>query len=280
MLRLSEINLHVPPYSPSDTAALDDLPHAINLGVKIYYEVEGSGPPLMLAHGLGYSGEDWRDFGYVDLLKRTFQLILVDHRGHGKSDKPHDPNAYGPEVRVLDHVAVLDDLGLSKAHFWGYSLGGALGYKIGASAPDRFRSLIIGGEDPYPPSNDEPDPEDPVLELLKQGGEAWVRHREAGMALTPAMEARYRDNDFQALEALRLTPYRWRHEIVALLPEFPIPCLLYGGEAEEVYPAMKQAALEMPDATFVSFPAHSHVDIWVRGEEVVPHVMRFLSRFE
>jgi len=84
------------------------MPDATNLGVKIHYEVEGSGPPLVLAHGLGYSGEDWRDFRYVDLMRQDFQLILVDHRGHGKSDKPHGPAAYSPEMRVNDHVAVLD----------------------------------------------------------------------------------------------------------------------------------------------------------------------------
>jgi pimeloyl-ACP methyl ester carboxylesterase len=239
------------------------MPHAINRDVKIYYEVEGSGPPLMLAHGLGYSGEDWRDFGYAELLKPWFQLILVDHRGHGKSDKPHDAEAYRPELRVMDHVVVLDDLGISTAHFWGYSLGGALGYAIGATAPDRFRSLIIGGEDPYPPPDapgGDPPVGDAVLELLQQGGQAWVKHREAEMVLTPAMRARYRLNDFVALQALRRSPRRWRHEIVALLPDFPIPCLLYGGEAEEVYPAMKTAVLAMPDATFVSLPG-SHVDI-------------------
>jgi pimeloyl-ACP methyl ester carboxylesterase len=60
--------------------------------------------------------------------------------------------AYSPEMRVHDHVAVLDELGIRQAHFWGYSMGGAVAFMIGKWASDRFRSLVIGGEDPYPPS--------------------------------------------------------------------------------------------------------------------------------
>jgi pimeloyl-ACP methyl ester carboxylesterase len=270
---------------------IDAMPYASNLGVKIHYEVEGSGPPLVLAHGLGYSGEDWRDFGYVDLMRHDFQLILVDHRGHGRSDKPHDPTAYSPELRVHDHVAVLDELGIRQAHFWGYSMGGAVAFMIGKWAPDRFRSLVIGGEDPYPPSKVPaghsipqhkrvqglPDAPNPILELMKQGGDAWVRHREANMDLTPEMKARYRENDFEALLALRQTPYRWGEQIVPILPHFPIPSLLYGGEAEDVFLTMKEAASAMPAATFVSLPEYSHVDIWVKSGEIVPHVRRSLE---
>jgi pimeloyl-ACP methyl ester carboxylesterase len=237
----------------------------------------------MLAHGLGYSGQDWRDSGYVDLLRHAYQLILVDHRGHGRSGKPHDPDAYGPESRVMDHVAVLDHAGISKAHFWGYSLGGAVGYQIGMLAPDRFHSLIIGGEDPYPPSDgpsDTPSAGDPVLELFAQGGEAWMAHREASMPLTPAMKARYRENDFQALRSVRLAPKRWRREILAHLPSFQLPCLLYVGEAEDSYPAMRKAATEIRDATLVTLPEQDHVDIWRRTADVVPHVLRFLDRFD
>jgi hypothetical protein len=139
---------------------------------------------------------------------------------------------------------------------------------IGKWAPDRFRSLVIGGEDPYPPSQAPadhsipqhkrvqglPDAPNPILELMKEGGDAWVRHREANMDLTPAMKARYRENDFEALLALWQTPYRWGAQIVPILPHFPISSLLYGGEAEDVFFTMKKAASAMPAATFVSLP--------------------------
>ena len=117
---------------------------AENNGVRIHYEVEGQGPPLVLVHWASGSTQDRRMFGYVDALKDKYQLILIDMRGHGKSDKPHDPAAYDAETQVLDIVAVLDDLGIDKANYFGYSLGGRLGWAIAKYAPERLQSLIIG----------------------------------------------------------------------------------------------------------------------------------------
>lgn len=63
----------------------------LNEGVRIHYEVEGSGPTLILQHGFTQKLQGWQLAGYLDALKRTYRLILVDARGHGESDKPHDP---------------------------------------------------------------------------------------------------------------------------------------------------------------------------------------------
>ena len=64
------------------------MPYADNQGVRIYYEVEGQGPPLVLGHGGSYTLEMWREWGYTDGLRDEHQLILLDFRGHGRSDKP------------------------------------------------------------------------------------------------------------------------------------------------------------------------------------------------
>ena len=70
------------------------MPCANNEGVRIYYEVEGQGPPLVLMHGITDSLEVFRLVGYVEALKSDYRLILIDARGHGASDKPHDSDAY------------------------------------------------------------------------------------------------------------------------------------------------------------------------------------------
>jgi pimeloyl-ACP methyl ester carboxylesterase len=95
------------------------MPYANHKGVRIHYEVDGTGPPLVLEHGLGTSLELWRLTGFAEPLKSDYQLILVDPRGHGASDKPHDPEAYRMAFRVADVVAVLDDLQIGKAHYCG-----------------------------------------------------------------------------------------------------------------------------------------------------------------
>ena len=92
----------------------------------------------MLHHGGGGSHERWRELGYVDALLDEYKLILFDARGHGLSDKPTTPDAYRYERWVQDIVAILDELEISKAHFFGYSLGGQIGFRIPLYAPDRF----------------------------------------------------------------------------------------------------------------------------------------------
>ena len=104
------------------------MPHINNQGVRIHYQVEGEGPPLVLQHGGIDSIESWYELGYVDALKTAYQLILIDARGHGTSDKPHDVHAYGLQWVADDIRTVLDEQHLPKAHFWGYSMGGWIGF--------------------------------------------------------------------------------------------------------------------------------------------------------
>jgi len=70
------------------------MPYVDNNGIRIHYQVEGEGPPLVLQHGFTSSMRRWYLHGYVDAMKSAYQLVLVDARGHGQSDKPHDPAAY------------------------------------------------------------------------------------------------------------------------------------------------------------------------------------------
>ena len=122
------------------------MPYAENEGVKIYYKVTGRGPSLVLQHGLAGTHLDWIKFvDYVDALKKKYQLILLDSRGRGKSDKPYVPEMHSMKNLVGDITAILDDIGLEKAHFWGYSFGGRVGLAAGVYASERFTSLIIGG---------------------------------------------------------------------------------------------------------------------------------------
>jgi pimeloyl-ACP methyl ester carboxylesterase len=112
--------------------------------VRVHYEVEGEGPPLVIQHGFTDSIQTWYELGYVDALKLEYQLILVDARGHGASDKPHQPESYKSGCNAANVVSVLADLGISRAHFFGYSMGAWTAFAMAQYAATHVRALIIG----------------------------------------------------------------------------------------------------------------------------------------
>ena len=117
-----------------------------NNGVRIHYEVNddapADAPPLVLMHGMGGSTKNWHNAGYTATLSGEFRLILIDSRGFGQSDKLTDPTDYGRAQKVSDVTAVLDDLGIEKTFYWGYSMGASIGWALGMLAPERFHALV------------------------------------------------------------------------------------------------------------------------------------------
>src|SRR5262252_7442562 len=121
------------------------MPYVDNDGVRIHYEVEGKGPSLVLQHGFTHSLRRWYLHGYVDALRNDYELILIDARGHGESDKPHDPHAYTLAARVRDVVAVVDDLKRRAVMFWGglRAAGSDLGWPNMRRSASRPLSLVV-----------------------------------------------------------------------------------------------------------------------------------------
>ena len=100
----------------------------------------------MLLHGWASSYQDtWVDKGWIDLLTPIRQVIGVDQRGHGASDKPHDAEAYTPLVMAQDVVNLLDHLGIEKADVFGYSMGGGVAGALLGSHQERLRAVVMGG---------------------------------------------------------------------------------------------------------------------------------------
>jgi pimeloyl-ACP methyl ester carboxylesterase len=245
------------------------MPHATNQGVRIHYRVEGEGPALVMQHGITWNMEGWARHGYVDALKPHFRLVLVDARGHGESDKPHEASAYELSLHVGDIVAVLDALDLPTAHFWGYSMGGWIGFGLAKYAPERTRGLILGGAHPYgrslPARLDPSEPKD------------FLRGMFSGVVnfdtLPADKQAEFLDNDFLAISAARNA----RPSLQEVLPTMRMPCLLYSGDLDGTFADTQRCAKEIPHATFVSFPHLDHPETFYRSDIVLPRVMKFLQ---
>lgn len=250
------------------------MPYATNDDIRIYYETEGSGPPLLLHHGFTMSHQVWRRRGYIDALRGDYELILMDARGHGASDKPHDPVAYALDKRVADVVAVLDDAGIERPIFWGDSMGGHVGYAIAQYAPDRFTALVIGGSHPYPRDREA---SRQWAESLRQDGIAnfvAVLERHFGM-FSPEMRALILANDADALAACELAAGA-APSFADALENAPIPMLVYVGERDDACEKAGEAAAN-PRVTFIKLSGLDHVQCGERSDIVLPHVRAFLA---
>jgi len=114
-------------------------------GVKIFFTVQGSGTPVVLIHGLHSSGSmNWTMPGITAALAQNHRVIVMDCRGHGKSDKPETDAAYGVAM-AEDVVALLTHLDIRKAHIVGYSMGGMITLKTAVLHPERVQGLLLCG---------------------------------------------------------------------------------------------------------------------------------------
>ena len=117
------------------------MPKIDRNGVKIYYELHGDGPPLLLTHGYSSTSAMWQ--GQVEALARRYKLALWDMRGHGQSDYPEDPAAYSEALTVGDMAALLDEIGAKSAIVGGLSLGGYMSLAFYRAYPERVEALLI-----------------------------------------------------------------------------------------------------------------------------------------
>ena len=173
---------------------------------------------------------------------------------------------------VADIVAVLDTMGVPSAHYWGFSMGGWIGFGMAAFAPERTGALVLGGAHPYGrelPEASRPDGSDEKL-FLETFFERQGLDRET---MEPAKVEEFLENDFRALAAAQQD----RPSLEDSLPTITKPVLLYVGEADGGFSQVQRCAAQLPDASLVSLPGVNHPESFYRAELVLPHVIPFLK---
>jgi aminoacrylate hydrolase len=108
----------------------------------LHFEEHGpaGAPPVILSAGLGGTGGYWRP--NLAALAAGHRVVLYDHRGTGRSDRAL-PAGLQVEDMADDVVALMDGLGLDRAHFVGHAAGGLIGLQLAVQAPQRLRSLVV-----------------------------------------------------------------------------------------------------------------------------------------
>jgi pimeloyl-ACP methyl ester carboxylesterase len=263
------------------------MPYATNAldGSRVYLELDAGGGAAVVLHGGILDSVDSVRASYVAQalarLRGEFGCIYVDHRGVGQSDKPHDAAAYAMPLRVADAVAVLDELGIERAHFIGNSWGGRFGFGIGEHARERVLSLVLGGQQPYAI-----DPDGPLARVVtealvasrREGIAAFVQALEAfsGIRFPDTLRAQYLDNDPAAVEAAwsaALTEGAISEDLRA----WRVRCLIYIGAGDvDFYDQARRAAHEIPNAEFFSLEELDHLGAHLRNEAVLTAVLRTL----
>ncbi len=116
-----------------------------NKNNSIYYEQHGKGKPVVLIHGGAVSFQNnYVGFGWIERLNESgLQVIGLDLRGHGKSDKPQNADSYGTKNLASDVLAVMDELDLDNVSVVGYSLGSAVALHLIQAFPERFSKAVL-----------------------------------------------------------------------------------------------------------------------------------------
>lgn len=261
------------------------MPEVSNHGVTIRYDVAGQGRPLMLLHGWCCDRSWWTEPGYVDELRSDHRLVIVDTRGHGASDKPHEAAAYTSAVLTADVFAVADAEGLDRFAIWGQSMGGGIAWATAAASPERIAAIVTSGAwDPRPePESTEPDEE---LEALRRGG------TEAFVDLFRANDRDLFDREFPPWAravTLRADPEAL---IASAAPElstdgipdedlrsFPVPALLIAGELEDEDDDAAKVATMIPNGQSLRLPGLGHPGACAAAALTVPTARAFLDRW-
>jgi pimeloyl-ACP methyl ester carboxylesterase len=113
-------------------------------GVRIAYEVRGTGPALLLLHGFSNDRCLWSKHGWIAHLQPAFTVLTMDMRGCGASDAPLAPHAYQVEQHLADVSAVIDACNIDQFRLWGWSFGGTLGLHLATRSPRLQRAVIAG----------------------------------------------------------------------------------------------------------------------------------------
>ena len=260
--------------------------------VRLYYEEHGRGTLLVLAYGIGGNTKMW-DVNVPGLAARH-RLILWEPRGHARSDAPADPAKYSFQRWALDLKAVLDHLGLRRAHLGGLSLGAGIVTRFALRFPGRARSLVVTNSSSasgLPLTWQNVVMRARSIEItLTQGMDAMAEFAMAAnpnlserLALDPEAKAEFYE------EYRQLTPIGYANSLRALLAmdhitdqlsTLRMPVLLVGGDRDPSLAPMKVMRQKIRGSTLVVLAPASHFANRDQPEAWNRTVLDFLARVE
>jgi pimeloyl-ACP methyl ester carboxylesterase len=250
------------------------MPKIDRNGVKIYYEVHGDGPPLILTHGYSSTSAMWQ--GQIAALSKRHKLVLWDMRGHGQSDYPEDPAAYSETATIGDIEALLDEVGAQRAIVGGLSLGGYMSLAFYRAHPERVGALLIIDTGPGFKKDDAREA------WNKRALDTAVRFEREGLAVLKSLSRErssvaHRDARGLALAARGMLTQR-DASVIELLPAIKVPSLIVVGADDTPFLAASDyMAAKIPGAKKVVIPAAGHAVNIDQPQAFIDAVLPFLQ---
>ena len=276
------------------------MPFAFVNNIQMYYEQFGEGQALILISGTGASCDGWRYY-QVPAFCKAYQVIIFDHRGVGRSDKPDEP--YSTRGFAADAVGLLDELGIDTAHLMGHSMGGRVAQWMALDFPERVRSLVLSssGSGQYSPEVEVVRglPLKQTQAMIEQGYEQWyVGHladedfmfppevRKAQPELLEQRRQLSQESRAPLRPYLRHVIARQQHETTALLGQIMAPTLVIVGEKDTTiggtgnhFESGWLLAERIPNAEFVVMEGAAHGYMWQTPDRANQVVLDFLAQY-
>jgi len=246
-------------------------------GVGIYYSDTGTGPPVFFHTGGGGDGTMWQRAGYLHALPGRHH-VLIDHRGHGRSDQPHEPAAHLLDEYVKDAIAVLDAAHIERATMVGYSDGARLIYTLAARHPDRVETVVGIGGVSHP--DDKSDwRRELAAEVRAKGFQRWLGEISEGE--TQPAPGWLMDNlgpTSDEMFLLELEGWADAPNEYEAFPRIQAPVLIVCGELEDTDGASAEAISTLPNGTAIVMPGFGHLQAFWRTDVTAPIISDFLAR--
>ena len=243
------------------------MPYFNNDGIKIYYEIEGEGPPVVMIHGFTGNLEiSWKETNWVKTLKDSYQLILLDCRGHGRSDKPHDDSSYGQKMSD-DIKKLMKHLSIEKANLFGYSMGAYITYHLLLTNPEIIISAILGGFVLTLNEKEIAKDHKTAQQIVEAFRAESIDQVKKPMARAFRMIAESRDNDLLALAAVQAGDLKYYPEtmtpaqIRGSLKKINVPVMTVVGSSELLLGDKTLVAQIVPDACHFQIQGQDHLTV-------------------
>src|SRR5690606_15904849 len=240
-------------------------------GFDLAYLDEGEGPPVLLIHGFASSARvNWVSPGWVRTLNdHGYRTIAIDNRGHGASSVSYDPADYTPSLMAGDAAALLDHLGIERAHVMGYSMGARISAFLALEHAERVHSAVFGGLG-YGMVDGVGD-WDPIADALVAPDPEAITHPRGKMFRTFADQTR---SDRQALAACIATS----RELVsdAQMASILAPVLVGVGTKDDIAGSGERLAALLPHGTAFDIEGRDHM-LAVGDRTFKARVLEFLQ---